>query len=168
MYTSTGQGILGNNMFAYCRNNPVCRRDVAGATDEKCYDGASDPLGDDEELTGGKMGRNSPDRNSNSSPGGQKNRIGGSGHGGHSLSNASSASSNQAHAPRFTPDQQAVLELAGEYKSGVTMDEASILVDYACEYGISNHAPMIHPGRSGFWSGILHVKIKNFHIPVIK
>ena len=56
---ATGQGILGNNMFAYCRNNPVCRRDVSGATDEKCYEGASDPLGDDEDLTGGKMGNGS-------------------------------------------------------------------------------------------------------------
>ena len=27
---STGQGILGNNMFAYCGNNPVIHRDDAG------------------------------------------------------------------------------------------------------------------------------------------
>ena len=50
---STGQGMLGNNMFAYCRNNPVCRKDITGTTDvalledgtnllneEKCFDGA--------------------------------------------------------------------------------------------------------------------------------
>ena len=29
-FVSTGQGILGNNMFAYCGNNPVCRYDVGG------------------------------------------------------------------------------------------------------------------------------------------
>jgi len=29
---STGQGELGNNMFAYCGNNPVCRKDICGAT----------------------------------------------------------------------------------------------------------------------------------------
>ena len=29
-FTSTGQGILGNNMFAYCANNPVCRCDPSG------------------------------------------------------------------------------------------------------------------------------------------
>ena len=29
-YTSTGQGILGNNMFAYCDNNPVCYIDPTG------------------------------------------------------------------------------------------------------------------------------------------
>ena len=29
-YASTGQGILGNNMFAYCGNNPVIRIDVSG------------------------------------------------------------------------------------------------------------------------------------------
>ena len=29
-YTSTGQGLLGNNMFAYCNNNPICRVDING------------------------------------------------------------------------------------------------------------------------------------------
>mgnify|MGYP003557196372 CR=1 FL=1 len=29
-YTSTGQGVLGNNMFAYCGNNPVNRCDPSG------------------------------------------------------------------------------------------------------------------------------------------
>ena len=29
-FASTGQGILGNNMFAYCNNNPVIRIDASG------------------------------------------------------------------------------------------------------------------------------------------
>ena len=29
-FTSTGQGLLGNNMFAYCGNNPISRYDPAG------------------------------------------------------------------------------------------------------------------------------------------
>jgi len=29
-FASTGQGILGNNMFAYCLNNPVNMRDPSG------------------------------------------------------------------------------------------------------------------------------------------
>ena len=29
-YISTGQGIVGHNMFAYCGNNPVCRIDITG------------------------------------------------------------------------------------------------------------------------------------------
>ena len=29
-YVSTGQGVLGNNMFAYCGNNPVNRVDLTG------------------------------------------------------------------------------------------------------------------------------------------
>ena len=32
-FASTGQGILGNNMFAYCRNNPVIRKDASGTDD---------------------------------------------------------------------------------------------------------------------------------------
>ena len=29
-YLSTGQGVLGNNMYAYCGNNPVIRKDPNG------------------------------------------------------------------------------------------------------------------------------------------
>lgn len=29
-FTSTGQDLVGNNMFAYCGNNPVCRIDLNG------------------------------------------------------------------------------------------------------------------------------------------
>ena len=29
-YASTGQGILGHNMFAYCQNNPVMYVDTSG------------------------------------------------------------------------------------------------------------------------------------------
>ena len=39
---STGQGILGNNMFAYCRNNPVNRKDNNGAEDEDATDDEDD------------------------------------------------------------------------------------------------------------------------------
>lgn len=30
-YVSTGQGFIGNNMFAYCLNNPICLVDASGA-----------------------------------------------------------------------------------------------------------------------------------------
>ena len=36
-------------MFAYCRNNPVCRIDISGAADADCYN--NDPL-DEEEILG--------------------------------------------------------------------------------------------------------------------
>lgn len=34
-FASTGQGVLGYNMFAYCRNNPVCRVDISGFADDE-------------------------------------------------------------------------------------------------------------------------------------
>ena len=44
---STGQGIIGNNMFAYCRNNPVIRSDVPGTNDICVVSGDDDnPLDD--------------------------------------------------------------------------------------------------------------------------
>ena len=47
-WVSTGQGLLGNNMFAYCRNNPVCRKDSAGTDDISVLDNNDDdnPLND--------------------------------------------------------------------------------------------------------------------------
>ena len=43
-YASTGQGILGNNMFAYCLNNPVVLVDGSGNAAHICfgYDGQRD------------------------------------------------------------------------------------------------------------------------------
>ena len=38
VYTSTGQGLLGNNMFAYCGNNPVVRLDADGQAFESIWD----------------------------------------------------------------------------------------------------------------------------------
>ena len=69
---------------------------------------------------------------------------------------------------KFTKDQQAVIELAKENKTGLTLDDANILVSWAKEYGISNHVPMKHPDRKGYWSTIEHIKIFNIHIPIKK
>ena len=40
-YVSTGQGVLGNNMFLYCGNNPIVRRDATGNAWETVFDGVS-------------------------------------------------------------------------------------------------------------------------------
>ena len=37
-YPSTGQGLAGNNMFAYCGNNPVSRLDANGEAFETIFD----------------------------------------------------------------------------------------------------------------------------------
>ena len=44
--------MLGNNMFAYCRNNPVCRVDISGAMDADSYD--NDPLDQEDLLKAGE------------------------------------------------------------------------------------------------------------------
>ncbi len=36
---ATGQGLLGNNMYAYCRNNPVIRKDASGTDDLSVTEG---------------------------------------------------------------------------------------------------------------------------------
>jgi hypothetical protein len=40
-YPSTGQGLNGNNMFAYCGNNPVSREDYTGCFWDTVFDVAS-------------------------------------------------------------------------------------------------------------------------------
>lgn len=40
-YSSTGQGVLGHNMFAYCGNNPIVRKDEDGKAFETIFDIAS-------------------------------------------------------------------------------------------------------------------------------
>lgn len=52
-YASTGQGILGYNMFAYCRNNPVCRVDVGGTADMEVVDLDGNPSIDEDDIQGG-------------------------------------------------------------------------------------------------------------------
>ena len=69
VYVSTGQGILGNNMFADCNNNPVKRIDITGTADLCVTDGEDDnPLND---L--GTIGRGSIAGNSNSGSFGNAN-----------------------------------------------------------------------------------------------
>ncbi|MBR3415463.1 MAG: carbohydrate binding domain-containing protein, partial [Clostridia bacterium] len=68
---------------------------------------------------------------------------------------------------RFDDNQKAVVDLAKENKHNI-LDESSanILVDFAKEYNINAHYPATHPGRSGIWSNIKHIKIHNIHIAV--
>ena len=44
-FASTGQGLLGNNMFAYCNNNPVVFADYTGTAPEYCVDDPAVELG---------------------------------------------------------------------------------------------------------------------------
>lgn len=75
-----------------------------------------------------------------------------------------------ANGKRFTEDQQAVIDLANEAKKGggITKSNGEILVEWAKEYGIDAHAPMVHSGRSGIWSYTEHINVFNKHIPIIK
>jgi RHS repeat-associated protein len=56
-FASTGQGFLGYNMFAYCRNNPTSRVDVSGRADisavEESFDDDVDVGPNDKEVGGG-------------------------------------------------------------------------------------------------------------------
>ena len=72
-----------------------------------------------------------------------------------------------AQSPRFNQNQQAVLELAKEYKDGLTKADAELLVEWAEEYGVANHAPQTHHDRKGYWSDKLHIKIHKRHIRVL-
>jgi len=47
-------------MFAYCGNNPVCRKDILGNTSVEIFDSNGNGLSDEEEYGGsGNSGNNS-------------------------------------------------------------------------------------------------------------
>lgn len=66
-------------MFAYCRNNPVRRRDVSGTTDEEIFGDDSNLLDDDKLIHGGTAKNGNPSANNGFSGNGGAN-----GHSGHS------------------------------------------------------------------------------------
>ena len=52
-YASTGQGIIGHNMFAYCGNNSVCYFDPTGTTEQLYADPVATYLGDTQPVGAG-------------------------------------------------------------------------------------------------------------------
>ena len=70
---------------------------------------------------------------------------------------------------QFTKDQTAVIQLAKEYKkTGISMDEAKILWEWADEYGLSTYKRANHmPKFDKYLNGTqLHIKINGIHINV--
>ena len=138
--TSTGQGILGNNMFAYCRNNPVRRKDISGATDVECFDGEADLLDDDKELTGGKTG-NGSGGNGNQQGAGRTSPGGSSG-----LSNSSShkIEGNNYAGNSGKTEVHHVVEQCQTGKSGFSKDQIraqsnTVVLDYNLHRQISGY-----------------------------
>ena len=57
---TTGQGILGSNMFTYCQNNPVRREDVSGTASVDMFDADGNTATDDDlRFDGGKISNGS-------------------------------------------------------------------------------------------------------------
>lgn len=67
-----------------------------------------------------------------------------------------------------TPDQDAVIKLAKEFKTGISRTDANTLVGWAKEYGLNYHYPTIHVGRSGICGKVEHIKVFVHHIPIVK
>lgn len=70
---------------------------------------------------------------------------------------------------RFTPDQEAAIDLAKEAKKtgGLSAEEAKVLVDWAKELGLPARGPEAHPGRPFGKFPHIHVGPVN-HVPVCK
>ena len=135
---STGQGLLGNNMFAYCLNNPVCRKDILGATSVEIFDSDGNPLTDDDErFDGGKMGNGNCGGGGNSAPGGQAEGCGGGG------SNSSPAQTGSANAPASSGNSSSIPKCA--------YDTLDYIKDHngAPPKGYKGGSPFANDGRDG-------------------
>lgn len=151
-------------MFAYCRNNPVCRKDAFGTEDVTVY--LDD--GSDGEVDCAPLDPEDVAPCASAAPTvGQSYGSGANGNHGAQVGQNMDSSSPSVPSPRFSPDQQAVIQLAkASEHSGLSMEEADILVSWAKEYGISFHGAMIHPGGDGYWSHTMHIKIMKMHIAI--
>jgi len=69
---------------------------------------------------------------------------------------------------KFNANQNAVIQLAKDNKQGLSRSNAKTLVDWANEYGLNNHGPMIHANRNGIWSYTEHIKISSYHIRIFQ
>ena len=74
---STGQGVLGNNMFAYCRNNPANRKDTLGTYSVSNMDNEEDGniFDDYGDLRGGGGGSSGRDVTTGTSAGANGRQI---------------------------------------------------------------------------------------------
>ena len=172
-FVSTGQGLLGNNMFAYCRNNPVKRIDVSGWYDLDIDD--VDPIDDELEheegyLGGGTTTTDAKSSSSKSVPGATPYNPSGSSTPPEPLpSNAGISNTSPGH----TPDQSALMQLVkaivANAKNGqfITFDEAKILDEWAAEYNVTQkHTAFIGSGKH--WrTGWDHTHIYKEHVPFL-
>ena len=143
-YAATGQGLLGNNMFAYCLNDPVSRIDVSGTESVRYTDGNTE---DDNPLN--DMGYFQPGNGGDGKP-----------------------SSTSSPSKVRTADQQSLADLAKEVEQNahrgkfISYEEAQLLDQWANEYGIyqSHHYAQI--GSGAHWvTGWDHTHIYNQHVP---
>ena len=141
---STDQGLLGNNMFAYCLNDPVSRIDVSGTESVRYTDGNTE---DDNPLN--DMGYFQPGNGGDGKP-----------------------SSTSSPSKVRTADQQSLADLAKEVEQNahrgkfISYEEAQLLDQWANEYGIyqSHHYAQI--GSGAHWvTGWDHTHIYNQHVP---
>ena len=68
---------------------------------------------------------------------------------------------------KFSEDQTTLIQMARRLsRKGVSEEDASVLNEWADEFGLKNHGPMTHDG-AGYWDQRPHIKIFNVHIPML-
>ena len=94
-------------MFAYCLNNPVCRKDIGGAVSQCIYDSEFDPTDDDNDLGHGYKGdtgsNNSQQHGQTTNPGnrGATSNAGSTQNG---STNSSATNANSSSVPQYAYD----------------------------------------------------------------
>ena len=125
-FASTGQGFFGNNMFAYCLNNPVCRKDISGTASEAIFDSNGNHIPDEKEH-GGHGGTGGP--------------SGPSGNGGRSSVNGASS--------KTIPSASQ----GGKVSSNSVAMDPSDALDTAIDFLGSGYVEAYPPGSGRFVSG---------------
>jgi guanyl-specific ribonuclease Sa len=105
-------------MFAYCLNNPVCRKDIGGAVSQCIYDSEFDPTDDDNDLGHGYKGDS---RSSNSPQHGQTTTPGNRG----ATSNAGSTQNNSTNLSSTNANSSSVPQNAYDVRDFVSNHNGS-------------------------------------------
>ncbi len=181
VYLSTGQGVIGFNLYSYCLNNAVNRVDISGS-----MSAVADVLNNSPWLLGlAVLDGPLPIGDIIAAIGciillaitvdEIEEKIVAAPKVGETAEATGGPENTPTPKPTQTPDQKALKEIGKEAiksnKNGkpITYDEAQIIDEWAEEYGVNQHH-QAEPGSGQHWPGgnyMNHTHVYNMHIPYV-
>ena len=141
-------------MFAYCRNNPVCRKDVTGTTDVALPDDGTELLDEEKSYEGGKIDSVNSSSNGGQTSGSQNSPAP---KGGNNFNTGNST--GVGHAPKQGACGSTYTQISSDGKGKIVStttygeyDRPATRIDYmGRDHGVG--LPHIHTMSWGYYNG---------------